>query len=587
MIIDENNDKLKRKDNWKFDFPFRTEKIIHSPPFVPMRKKTSSEPNRNITSEPYKNNTSEPDNMIVYTTEDVVEDTADVFIRSRSKTPPSNPTTPTTTSTAKHDYNDPTIYYVSRDFFAATNDHLSVFIDDELELIEELPGGAWTRVKERDSQQTGLIPTEILESGAERLAKENKSSNQDSIRVLSCQPPSSTSKSFSKSKKTVSFSEKLPEVVHYPADDTNDHSIFPFTLNDDISHAIAFTDATSCDIISEDFANLSFEDEPPATANNIDDSGFFKKLFKRKKPKEKSRILESLHDFEKYPDHLIRVYTGNFDPLLNGYKTFIVDESLTFDEFTQMVISTFDLDSDGFFYELNLVNHLTAEVVPLALDFTIEQVIELTKREGLAFSSRMPRQIRKAQKGALKKLKQNQNSGERDKSTDYVTPFKFVLNRIFSPSENVPIFVHVSLAYNLTENFENSSTNLLITSLFPEAENLRSEYNSFKSKKGKWYHKLYKDKSKSSSDAETPSLQSLHRLQINSREPLHILIHKLLSSLNVPDTLPGIAFEAFLPAIHDAIELPLPVNMPIGEVMKIRPKLDQSQQVIIIRPVLV
>jgi hypothetical protein len=575
MIIDEkNNDKLKRKDNWKFDFPFRTEKIIHSPPFVAMRK----------------NNTHENQNLVVYNTEEAVEESQSLFNRksnSKASTTPT-PITPTTTSTARHDYTDPTVYYVSRDFFAATNDHLSVFMDDELELLEELPGGTWTRVKERDSQQIGLIPTEILESGAERLAKENKSSNQDSIRVLSCQPLS-TSKSFRKSKKTVSFCEKLPEIVHYPADDTNDHSIFPFTLNDEISQAIAFSDATSCDILSGDFNNFSFDNEPPplspraaAVAAQRSDGGFFKKLFKRK-PKEKSRILESLHDFEKYPDHLIRVYTGNFDPILNGYKTFIVDESLTFDEFTQMVISTFDLDADGFFYELNLVNHLTAEVVPLALDFTIEQVIELTKREGLAFSSRMPRQIRKAQKGALKKLKINQESGERDKSTDYVTPFKFVLNRIFSSSENVPIFVHVSLAYNLTENFEssNSSANLIISSLFPEGPPMTIT-NSETPKK--WYQKLRKHKS---NENENHPLQSLHRLQIFSNKPLHILIHNLLTSLNVPETLPGIAFEAFLPAIHDAIELPLPVNMPIGEVMKIRPKLDQSQQVIIIRPVLI
>ena len=565
MIIDENNDKLKRKDNWKFDFPFRTERIIHSPPLVVMRKDKRKNPNENI---------------IICAAEEAGEISKQSH---RSKTSLSNPITPTTTSTAKHDYTDPTVYYVCRDFFAATSDHISVFIDDELELLEELPGSTWTRVKERDSQQIGLIPTEILESGAERLAKENKSSNQDSIRVLSCQlPTSSTKTSLRKIKKSVSFSEKLPEIVHYPADDTNDHSIFPFTIDDEISQAVASADATSCDILSDDFANFSFDEEQPETVTpNPNDGGFFKKLFK-KKSKENSQILESLHDFENYPDHLIRVYTGNFDDLLNGYKTFIADESLTFDEFTQMVVSTFDLDSDGFFYELNLVNHLTAEVVPLALDFTIEQVIELTKREGLAFSSRMPRQIRKAQKGALKRLKSNQESGERDKSTDYVTPFKFVLNRIFSSSENVPIFVHVSLACNMTESSSSSST-LIISSLFPETSAAATAAAAEVPPK-KWYQKLLKDKAKT--NETTTSLQSLHRLQIHSQEPLHILIHNLLGSLNVPETIPGIAFEAFLPAIHDAIELPLPVNMPIGEVMKIRPKLDQSQQVIIIRPVL-
>lgn len=551
MIIDDKSDKLKqmRKDAWKFDFPFRTERIIHSPPLIGMRK------DKRKPTENYQDNTDKG-----------------------TVTTPSNPTTPTTTSSAKHDYSDPTVYYVSRDFFAATTDHLSVFIDDELELIEELPGGAWTRVKERDSRQVGLIPTEILESGAERLAKENKTSNQDSIRVLSCQPSSSDHPKRPslqrKNKKTVSFSEQVPEIVHYPPDHTNDHSIFPFTLEDDDSQAIAFTEATSCDILGDDLANFSFDEEVQTSqTSETEKSSLLKRLFK-KKSRDTPQVLDCLQDFEKYPDHLIRVYTGNFDSLLHGYKTFIVDESLTFDEFTQMVISTFDLDTDGFFYELNLVNHLTAEVVPLALDFTIEQVIELTKREGLAFSTKMPPPLRKAQKSALKRLKRAQQSSERDKSSDYVTPFKFVLNRIFSPSENVPIYVHVSLSYAMSD--PSDATNLIISSLFPD------EQDTSDKKTKKWYQKFKKN------NPPPPSTrQSLHRLQVNSQDPLHMLIHHLLTSLNVPETLPGIAFEAFLPAIHDAIELPLPVNMPIGEVMKIRPKLDQSQQVIIIRPVIV
>lgn len=562
MIINEKSDKLKRtpKDAWNFDFPFRTERIIHSPlPLVPMRERE--------------------ENNKLYTTEE--SDCTDGTSPSRKMTvtPPSNPTTPTPTSgpTAKHNYSDPTVYYVSRDFFAATTEHLSVFIDDELELIEELAGGAWTRVRERDSQQIGLIPTEILESGTERLAKENKTLNQDSIRALSCQPPSSSSSKPTerKSKKKVSFTEEVPEIIHYPPDYTNEHSIFPFTLDEETEISNNLND----DDLTDELEKLSLEKSP---------KGFFKNLFKKKEEssQQSSQLLPDLNDFEKYPDHLIRVYTGNFDQILNGYKTFLVDESLTFDEFSQMVVSTFDLESDGFFYELNLVNHLTAEVLPLDIDFTIEQVIELTKREGLAFATRMPQQLRKAQKGALKRLKTNQHTGNRDKASDYVTPFKFILNRIYSASENAPIFVHVSLAYNLTDNFApDSTTNLIITSLFP-SETSDTETEKKQRNKKKWYHKLKRSKINNKNAAIT-SYQTLHRLLVNTQDPLHTLISNLLSILNVPETLPGIAFEASLPAIHDAIELPLPINMPLGEVMKIRPKLDKSQQVIIIRPVLI
>ena len=80
----------------------------------------------------------------------------------------------------------------------------------------------------------------------------------------------------------------------------------------------------------------------------------------------------------------------------------------------------------------------------------------------------MPRDLRKAQKGALKKLLAR-NSDTRDKSTDYVTPFKFVLNRIYSSSDNVPIYVHVSLAYNSGPE-DSGPENLLIQSLFDHVD---------------------------------------------------------------------------------------------------------------------
>lgn len=566
MIIDDNisssdhtsnSDKLRKKPHsWKFDFPFRAERIVHSPPPI------------------MKNRDSKSEGLRISRTNRINADNA-----LSPSAPFSNPTTPTTPSHIKHDYLDSKVYYVSRDFFAATSDHLSVFLDDELELIEELPGGAWTRVKERDSQQIGLIPTEILESGAERLAKDNKTTNQDAIRVMSCRAGIENGRRRKGGRKRVSFCESEPDVVHYPPDHTNDHSIFPFTLEDDLTAALATCEATSCDsaIVNETAIETA---TTATTANNstTNDKGFLKKLFRRKtKP---NSVLATLSDFEKYPDHLIRVYTGNLDPLLHAYKTFIVDESLTFAEFTHMVLSTFDLDADGFLYELNLVNHLTAEVVALDLDFTIEQVIELTKREGLAFSKRMPRELRRAQRGALKRLKESSAAtADRDKSTDYVTPFKFVINRVYNSIDNVPIYVHVSLAY---AGGCCCTSDLIISSLFPETDTPAT--NSARDKK-KWYQKLVKNK-KHEDESNTPR-QALHRLQIYTKDPLHTLIHHLLETLQCPQTLPGIAFEASLPAIHDAIELPLPINMPVGDVMKIRPKLDQSQQVIIIRPVIV
>lgn len=545
MIINNNKNNINHhrdsNNSLKFNFPFRAEKVLvlQSPP---------------------------PQTM------------------PRSRTP-SNPTTPTTPTTPKHNYNDPTVYYVGRDFFAAKSDQLSVFVDDELEIIEELPGGTWTRVKERDSKQTGLIPTEILESGPERLAKENKTSNQDTIRFMSCKPnESGTAAARRKNKrKTVSFCESIPDVIHYPADDTNDHSIFPFTLSDEVVDSIAHTDAYEDQVTDDSEATVAGPTVEP------EKKGFLSKLFE-KKPKGTSdsqtkQILSTLQTFEQYPDHLIRVYTGNFDSILHAYKSFIVDESLTFAEFTHMVLCTFQLEMDSFNYEINLVNHLTAEVVPLDTDFTIEQVIEISKREGLNFSAQMPKELRKAQKSALKRLWKRKDGNDpvvtRDKSSDYVTPFKFVLNRIYTPADNVPVYVHVSLAY--TSGPEHNSAALLISSLF---SNEQTEEK--KTKKKKWFKSILGKNSSNDSTSSSSSLkQQVHRVLAMTHDPLHILIHNLLESLQVPSTLPGIAFEAFLPAIHDAIELPLPMNMPVGDVMRIRPKLDQAEQVIIVRPVII
>lgn len=568
MII---NKKDKESPRLKFNFPFRAEKVeLLKPP--PSSSSSPTYMTRNGTG-------------------------------TGIQRPASNPTTPTTPTVPKHDYNDPTVYYVCRDFFAASDEHLSVFVDDELEVIEELPGGTWTRVRERDSKQVGMIPTEILESGSERLAKENKTSNQDTIRFMSCKANESGPNRRKNKRKSVSFCEVQPEIIQYPPDDTNDHSIFPFTLDEDLSEAIANTEAYPDDYKDTDSCTLESTFEPKKETETEKGQGkgkgFFKKIFTKKSGSvlgsgsslKSNQILATLKSFEQYQDHLIRVYTGNFDPVLHAYKTFIVDESLTFAEFTHMALCTFQLEMDQFNYEINLVNHLTAEIVALDTDFTIEQVIEITKREGLAFENQMPKELRKAQKSALKRLLKRKNDQlvSRDKSTDYVTPFKFVLNRIYVPVESVPVYVHVSLAYTCGPDQQNNSTNLLISSLFSENQPDRTGDVTVEKKK-KWFKTILskkKEESPVSFSSSNHLKQQVHRILTMTHDPLHTLIHHLLESLQVPSTLPGIAFEAFLPAIHDAIELPLPMNMPVGDVLRIRPKLDPAEQVIIIRPIII
>lgn len=542
-----------------------------------------------------------------------------IVYKNPTSTPPRMTTivTPTTPSTPKHDYTDPTVFYVCRDYFAPSDDHLSVFIDDELEIIEEILGGALTRVRERDSQQSGLIPTDIIESGSERLAKANKSTNQDTIRIMSCRSSSSvalnssssaSSSSFSNIKKNkfkrVSFNDSDPEVLIYPSDQSNDDetiSKIPFSIDfeDEFKNVLVISDP-----IIEETKHVNYNNDENNENNNIDvfndknnKPGFFKKLFTKPSTTTSTssisdKIVKSLQSFEKYPDHLIRVYTGNFYPSLHTFKTFIVDESLSFGEFSSMVISSFNLDTDpdAYRYEINLVNHLTAELIPLDLDFSIEQVIELTKREALAFSGHMPREFRKAQKSALKRLRERQNnySHDRDKATDYVTPFKFILNRTYTRFESVPIYIHVNLSCTELAN-SSGPTNLILSSIIPSDDNNLNDETKEAKKKWKWYKRFSKSKNHEVKPSPTSSSSNNHleRILLRSTDPIHTLVHNLLETLQVPETIPNIAFEASLPPVHDAVEFPLAMNISVGDALKIRPKLDQSQQVIIIRPVLV
>lgn len=528
--------------------------------------------------------------------------------------------TPSTPTTPRHNYNDPSVVYVNRDFFATCEEQLSVFVDDELEILEETPGGAWTRVREKESKQDGLIPSDILETGHERLAQENKLHNQDLLRRLSCsgEPVRKQNKT---DKRKVSFSKGSPDVCLFnPTDFTQDTFRFPYLMEEESQDALTTLEATMFDAV----ANLdSIPDEQRlGGTHDLRSESLFARMIKgfrlgsssgasgsSEKDSESKQILQSLQSFPQYEDHLIRIYTGNFDSLLHGYKTFIVDENVPLAQFTQLVVDSFGLGEDGFEYELNLINHLTAEVIPMNLELTIAEIIELTKREALVFSSAMPKELKKAQKLALKRMKRKSADQviERDKQSDYVTPFKFVLNRIYREGRNVPVWVNVHLAgtpQRLGESGGATSSNLVMNSLSESISEGGHPYhhqikNKDKKKRKGFLARLFKkDKNKLSSE-EASQLDVIERIRIGTDESVFNLISSVLERFGVPSVLPRIVFEASLPAVHDAskfkfksahcnlfslVELPLSMNMTVGDALRIRAKLDPSQQIIQVRP---
>lgn len=520
------------------------------------------------------------------------------------------PLTPTSPSTPRHDYNDPNIFYVHRDFFATCNEQISVFLDDELEILEEIPGGAWTRVRERQSGGVGLIPTDILESGAERLAKENKALNQDLIRIHSCREPTKI-RPCKNSKRKVSFSEKEPQVHFIPYDSSTPDlgsapscaSLhFPYSIEEESQDALASLEATIYDIENqvEQESALQMSSPPPTfqtptrTNSRQNTKGFLGRLmdvfrsrsssrFKDAVNSEGKKILRSLETFPQYEDHLIRVYTGNFDSVLHGFKTFIVDEAVPLADFTNLVVDSFGLSHDGYEYELNLINHMTAEVIPLELTLTVAHIIELTKREALAFTAAMPRELKKAQKKALKKMKTTVRTDQnqldvRDKTSDYVTPFKFVLNRIYREGSNAPVWIHVHLTggecIDLDAPTVSGASGLLLNSVTSAIGNgqqqLHSETSStaMAKKKANFLSKLLpgkrsstqkqqkKPKNKDSrSSNQSATIDVIERVRINCDESIAQLIGMTLERFQVPSNLPGLYFEASLPAIHDASKL--------------------------------
>ncbi len=493
---------------------------------------------------------------------------------------PKQPLTPSSASTPRHDYNDPNIFYVHRDFFATCDEQLSVFLDDELEILEEIPGGAWTRVRERQSGSSGLIPTDILESGAERLAKENKSINQDLIRVHSCfsTGPDETAFPKPKERRRVSFAEKSPDVHLFSIESSPDTFQFPYLMEDGSNDALASVEATLYDFeLGRDQENTPIEAGQSPSGPTTDlrqKGGIFSRLAKSLKlrnsrPKddvntESKQILRSLESFTEYEDHLIRVYTGNFDSVLHGFKTFIVDEAVPLGDFTSLVVESFDLAQDGFEYELNLINHLTAEVIPLELNMTVAQIIELTKREALAFTASMPKELKKAQKSALKKMKTIVKTGQteldrRDKSSDYVTPFKFVLNRIYREQTNAPIWIHVHLSGGELSSSTSGrgANNLVINSLSSALRNCRNAPEVAKKeedekKPGLLSKIFHKNKKKRNGGKQESTIDVIERIRIGCDDSILNLIGSTLEHFGVPSALPGISFEASLPAIHDA-----------------------------------
>lgn len=179
---------------------------------------------------------------------------------------------------------------------------------------------------------------------------------------------------------------------------------------------------------------------------------------------------------------LLKIYAGNFSSV-QGYKTILVEEEATMAEVADKSVEKFGLNGDRFNYMLSVVHYESHEILQVSAAHTLGMVIELAKRATLmegdfapqtdASMSRLGRRTRKQQTRIMRMCKSavghpgphgaSRATGfsciaspvmqvlgeadlERDPKSDFVTHYKFVLNRwLDGPTPNAPFYLRVQM----------------------------------------------------------------------------------------------------------------------------------------------
>ena len=165
-------------------------------------------------------------------------------------------------------------------------------------------------------------------------------------------------------------------------------------------------------------------------------------------------------------EQLLRIYAGNFTTV-QGYKTMLMEEAASMTEVADKACEKFGVVGDGYDYMLSLVHYDSHEILQVAANYSLGTVIELAKRATLLegnFSAitsqslaRLPKKLRKQQ---AKLVRASHGPGlasplvqlsvgelQRDCDSDFVTHYKFVLNRwLEGPGPTTPFYVKVQIS---------------------------------------------------------------------------------------------------------------------------------------------
>jgi hypothetical protein len=295
---------------------------------------------------------------------------------------------------------------------------------------------------------------------------------------------------------------------------------------------------------------------------------------------------------------LLRIYAGNFTAV-NGYKTILVDEDASMAEVADKACDKFGVIGDGFDYMLSVVHYDSHEILHVAANYSLATVIELAKRATLLEGqyaettdksiSRLSRRLRKQQDKSIRLCKSAlpspsgtglasplfmQSLAEeltRDKESDFVTHFKFVLNRwLEGPAPTIPFYLRVQMAVGSTMA---RSLGALSAATGTAEKRPKSPITP-------------KELKSAFPTAEDVKLQGTIKMLVNTSMSVAELSRAALSALDVAPV-PGIKYELFFASkpAQTRDRIYLTKEMAVHDILHLRPLVDPSGLLLVLQPV--
>ena len=329
---------------------------------------------------------------------------------------------------------------------------------------------------------------------------------------------------------------------------------------------------------------------------------------------------------------LLRIYAGNCSAV-HGYKTLLLDEDTAMAEVADMAVDKFGLHGDRFNYMLSVVHCETHEILHVAANYTLAMVIELAKRATLmegdfvavtdSSLAALPRRVKKRQSKSLRMSKSTlatpapltpgPGKGDlghdprsfsciaspvvqalseldltRDRASDFITHYKFVLNRwLESPAPMTPFYLQVQLAVSSVTSRSNSAFSGLVPSKASNASTVIP--------KSPLANQVATSAGPNSSLPSTILLnmqddgqfQSGAKMLVNTSMTVAELTRAALAALDVPLHTPGITYDLYLacrPAdIRDRIYLTR--EMVVADILHLRPMIDPSGLTLVLQSI--